>query len=235
MDVSGHPQQPLNKWIIVAALVALVIRPLLYTLIPLSDQWAEAVADEDAARSNWWLFISWTIFWQWTPLALLAWSLRRSGLSWSSVGLDWSYFKRRARVFVSVLAVAIIVALLAPHWLYGEDIPSVSDSFFLLPVTGPERLYWLLSAASAALCEEVCYRGLPLALLARSTRAAWLMLPVTVVSFVFVHGSYGITQPTRYIVFGILFGGAFILLRRRKLEWLIIIHGIIDGVAILAP
>src|SRR4051812_7482024 len=231
----GRRKQPFSRWLIVAAVVALVIRPLLYTYLPLTNQLAALVADEDSARSNWWLFMSWVLFWQWAPFALLAWAMRRSALSWSALGLDWRYFKRRAPVLLGLLPVAIVVSFAAPQWLYGDDIPSISDSFFLLPVTGPERLFWLVLAGSTAICEEVCYRGLPLALLAGSNRRTWIMLPISVVSFVFVHGAYGAAQPICYVVFGSLFGGAFILLGRRRLEWLVVIRGIIDAAAILAP
>ncbi len=160
----------LDVSIIIALLVALVVRPLLYTLItPVYFSW---MAGGSTPRSHWWPFYVWILFWEWMPFGVLCWALRRSGRLWSEIGIDWSFFVRYRIAFLAVLAVFTITAVMAPRFLYHGDVPCVSQTYSFLPVTGLERVVFLTAAVSAGICEEICYRGLPLRMFAGSTTQA---------------------------------------------------------------
>jgi hypothetical protein len=233
MDQSPTRVRRLDAGIITALLVALVVRPLFYTLItPVYFSW---MADGSAPESHWWPFYAWILFWEWMPFGALCWALRHNGRPWSEIGLDWSFFVRHRIVFLAVLAVLTITAALAPRFLYHGDVPRVSQTYSFLPVTGPERVVFLTAAVSAGICEGICYVGLPLRMFAGSTTQAWLMLPVTMMAFVFVHGRFGTSRPLYYLICGLLDGGVFILLGRRRLEWLITAHVLHDSLLILSP
>jgi hypothetical protein len=226
---TGH----LDAGMIIALLMALVVRPLLYTLI--TPGYFSRLADASAGRTHWWLFYAWILFWEWVPFGVLWWALRRNGRPWSEIGLDWRFFVRHRIGVLVVLVVLTITALMAPRFLYHGVVPRVSQTYPFLPVTGLERVFFLLAVVSAGICEEAGYAGLPLRLFARSTAQAWLVLPVTMVSFIFIHGRFGASRPLYYLICGFLDGGVFILLGRRRLEWLITAHVLYDSLLILSP
>ncbi len=223
----------LDVGIIIALLVALIVRPLLYTL--LTPVYFSGMADGSTGRSRWWLFYAWILFWEWMPFSVLWWALRHNGRLWSEIGMDWSFFFRYRIAFLAVLAVFAITAVMAPRFLYHGDVPRVSQTYSFLPVTGLERVFFLMAAVSAGICEEICYRGLPLRMFAGSNTQAWLLLPVTMVAFVFIHGRFGASRALYYLICGLLDGGIFILLGRRRLEWLITAHVLYDSLLVLSP
>ncbi len=216
-----------------ALFAALVMRPVAYTI--LDPEPVIGPLDGSLGRRPWWLFHVWILLCQWIPFGVAWWALARSRRSWSAYGVDWSWF-RRCRVPLAVVA-AVLAALSvgAPHYWYGGDPPVVSRTFVLLPVSPIERLFFLLSSLSAGICEETCYRGLPLRGAAGSVTQAWIFLPVTSLSFVFVHGWFGWENLATYASVGLGFGMAFILLRRRRLEWLIAAHALVDAASVAAP
>jgi membrane protease YdiL (CAAX protease family) len=220
--------------LVTALLVALIVRPLFYTLLDHPFRRVGLVHGPPSRLSSWWLFQFWILFWEMLCFSFVWWALRRSGRSWSAVGLDARFFIRHAVAFLALFGFLVTGALLSPSFLYGGRLAAVCQSFGL-PVTRLERLFWLVISVSAGLSEEVCYRGLPLRILARSANGAWLVLPVTMLAFVFVHGRYGARHPLPYLAFGLVFGATFILLGRRHLEWLIIAHALIDGLGVFVP
>jgi hypothetical protein len=233
MDQSPPRVSRLDVGIIIALVAALIVRPLFYTLItPVYFRW---MTDGSAPGSHWWPFYEWILFWEWMPFGVLCWALGRRGRLWSELGLDWSFFVRYRIAFLAVLAVLTITAAMAPRFLYHGHVPQVSQTYSFLPVTGLERVSFLTAAVSAGICEEICYVGLPLRMFAGSTAQAWLMLPVTMVAFVFIHGRFGASLASYYLICGLLNGGVFILLGRRRLEWLVAAHVLYDSLLILSP
>lgn len=223
-----------DKPIVVAMVVALIVRPILYT-IATPVLFRGGLLDAPAWRGYWWLFYTSILFWEWMPFGVVWWALRRSGRQWLEAGVDWSYFVRHRIVFFGLMVVCFAIAFTAPHFLYHGAVPRVSQTLSILPVTGFERVFFLLAAVSAGICEEICYRGLPLKMFAGSAIQAWLVLPATMVAFVFIHGWFGASRYLFYLIFGLLYGGIFILFGRRRLEWLIVAHVLFDSLLIFAP
>ena len=218
---------------LVALMVALVLRPLAYTIV--DPEPVIGPLDGSLGRQSWWLFHTWILVFQWIPFLAAWWALARGRRSWSDYGLDWSWFGRHRAPLLAGLAVLCAVALGAPHYWYGARFPAVSRTFVLLPVSPVERLFFLVCSVSAGICEETCDRGMPLRGVARSLTGALLILPVTITSFVFVHGWFGWEHVGTYASIGLAFGAGFILLRRRRLEWLMATHALIDAACIVAP
>jgi hypothetical protein len=233
MEHNPSRSSRLDPGIVAALIVALVVRPVLYTLI--TPRYLSWMANGSVSRSRWWPFYAWILFWEWMPFGVLYWALRRRGRVWSEIGIDWSFFVRHRIAFLTALAGFTVAAVLAPRFLYHGDVPLVSQTYSFLPVTGLERVFFLTAAMSAGICEEICYVGLPLRLFAGSTIQAWLMLPVATVAFVFIHGRFGASRAAYYFTYGLLDGGIFILLRRRRLEWLITAHVLYDSSLIFSP
>jgi membrane protease YdiL (CAAX protease family) len=136
----------------------------------------------------------------------------------------------------ALLAALVAGALFLPGVYYDGTLPRISGTIFLAPVSTAERLFMILVAASAGIAEEVQYRGLPFTRLGPVLGSPWFVLPITMVSFLFVHGGPDSVQMAiNYLAIGMAFGVAFLLLRRRRLEWLMLIHFLIDASMVLAP
>jgi membrane protease YdiL (CAAX protease family) len=119
---------------------------------------------------------------------------------------------------------------------YGSAPPGISGSHFMAGVTAPERLFVLWMAITAGVTEEVLFRGFAITRLTRVLGSPWLALPVTVVSFLFIHGTpRDVGGLVAYTAAGLAFGVPFILMGLRRLEILIAIHFAIDASMVLAP
>jgi hypothetical protein len=236
-DASSGSSELFAPWkhgpTLLALFAALVLRPVVYTTVdPISIVGSSVSPD---GRQAWWLLHCWILLLQWIPFFLAWWALARADRCWSDYGLDWSWFRRRKKPLIVCVVLLGIAAVAAPWWWYHGNPPKLSRTFALLPVTPMERLFFLLAAASAGVCEETCYRGLPLRGFPSTVIGAIWMLPVMVVPFVFVHGWFGLNHFGSYSLIGLAFGTPFLVLRRRRLEWLIVVHASIDAVCILAP
>jgi membrane protease YdiL (CAAX protease family) len=141
-----------------------------------------------------------------------------------------------ALALVVVLGLLVVAACVAPRVHYGSAPPGISGSHFMAGVTAPERLFVLWMAITAGVTEEVLFRGFAITRLTRVLGSPWLALPVTVVSFLFIHGTpRDVGGLVAYTAAGLAFGVPFILMGLRRLEILIAIHFAIDASMVLAP
>jgi hypothetical protein len=234
---SSQSASPFVPWkhgpTLVALFAALVLRPAVYTTVD-PGVVIQALAGSNR-RAAWWMFHGWILLLQWIPFFIAWWALARSGRSWFDYGIDWFWFRRRKASAIVCAGAFGLVAVGAPWWWYHGNPPPESRTFALLPVTAMERLFFPFASVSAGICEETCYRGLPLRGVADSVSAAIWVLPVTIVSFVFIHGWFGLQHFGIYASIGLAFGAGFILLGCRRLEYLIVVHALIDAACIVAP
>jgi membrane protease YdiL (CAAX protease family) len=218
----------LSVGLIVALIIILVIQPTLYTLLKPHNV-------DTTTRAYWWLATGWVLLSIWLPFGILCLAVHSGKYKWQEVaGVDWHFFSRH-RVACAVLLILFVMgAVIAPRLLYHGNPPLISPTYIFQPVSCAERLVFLVVAVSAGICEEVTYRGLPLRMLASSTGRAWAVLPITMVSFVFHHGPIGHVVFV-YLIVGFVFGSIFIVLGRRHLEWLIILHAFYDAMFVFMP
>lgn len=234
----------LDKYTIIALIIGLIVYPILYSndffsslFLPLlPSEWTSSLYSRDE-RSGWWYFIFSNFFYHWIPFLFIWYALVKNNERWCSVGVDWSWFVRYKFFFITAIAILIIAAFIVPDIYYGSELPTRSQAGFIGPISTVERLATIIVLAfTAAITEEVIFRGFALTRLKRVIKNPWFILPIIAVSFVFIHGEIrSIGQTLNYLVFSIVFGGIFILLRFKRLEILIVIHFMINASLIFVP
>ena len=218
----------------VALLVTLVVYPALYSSGIMGKLVRPIIVDH--SRAHWWYFWWANMLFHWLPFALIWLAIRRSGEGWESLGVDWRSFWRWRWLIGAVIGFLAIAAFVMPRVHYGEELPGISRTVFLAPVSALERLWIIGVAVTAGVTEEVLFRGFALTRLTRLMRNPWPALLVTVVAFLFIHGTP--RNPGGLIAYtaaGLAFGIPFVLMKFRRLEMLIAIHCGIDASMVLAP
>ena len=161
----------------------------------------------------------------------IRYSLIKNNETWSSIGVDWSWFVKHKNWLIGLLTILIIAAFIIPSIYYGNELPTRSKAGFIGPISTLERLVVIIVIAfTAAITEEVIFRGFALTRLKRIIPNPWFILPIITISFVFIHGeirSLGLTL--NYVIFSLIFGASFILNRFKRLEVLILIHFLINA------
>lgn len=191
----------------------------------------------DNERTEWWYFIFSNLLFHWIPFLFIRHALIKNNETWSSIGVDWSWFLKHKNWVIGVFSILIISAFIIPSIYYENELPIRSQAGFIGPVSILERLVTIVVLAfTAAVTEEVIFRGFALTRLKRLIPNPWLILPIIAISFVFIHGeirSFG--QTLNYVVFSLIFGIGFILKGFRRLEILITIHFLINASLVFVP
>jgi membrane protease YdiL (CAAX protease family) len=236
MPPSTLPTDPrrLDRLTWATLVVTLVVYPAVYSSGIMSALVRPIIVDH--SRPHWWSFHAALMLFHWLPFGLVWLVLRHRGETWSSVGVDWSWFRRLRWILAAVVAFLAVAAVVMPRIHYGDDLPGISRTIFLAPVSTPERLWMIWVAVTAAVTEEVLFRGFALTRLTRALRSPWLALPLTVVAFVFIHGvPRDVEALVAYVAAGLAFGIPFILMGLKRLEIVVAIHFAIDASMVLAP
>ena len=128
------------------------------------------------------------------------------------------------------------MAFVMPGVHDGGNPPKLSQTIFMAPVSTPERLFLIFGAVTAGVTEEVLFRGFAFTRLGRVIRNPWLVLLITVVAFLFIHGTpRDVESVITYSAAGLAFGVPFILMKLRRLEILIAIHFLNDAGMVMTP
>jgi uncharacterized protein len=234
----------LDKYTIIALIIGLVAYPVLYSndffsslLLPiLPNEWTSLLYDRDQ-RFGWWYFIASNLFYHWIPFLFVWYALIKNNESLHSVGVNWSWFVRHKFIFITLIVVLVLSAIIVPHIYYEGVLPIRSQAGFVGPISILERLAAIIVLAlTASITEEVIFRGFALTRLKRFVSNPWFILPVIAVSFVFIHGQFrSIGLTLNYLIFSLIFGVCFILLRFKRLEILILIHFLINASLVFVP
>jgi membrane protease YdiL (CAAX protease family) len=244
MILNEQAKARLDKYTIFALIICLVVYPVLYSndffgslfLPMLPSEWTSSLYSRDE-RVGWWYFIASNLFYHWIPFLFVWYALVKNNESWHSVGVDWSWFVRYKFLFISLVVVLVLSAFIVPHIYYEGELPTRSQAGFVGPISTLERLAAIIVLAfTASVTEEVIFRGFALTRLKRFVSNPWFILPVIAVSFVFIHGeirSIGLTL--NYLIFSLIFGAIFIVLRFKRLETLILIHFLINASLVFVP
>jgi membrane protease YdiL (CAAX protease family) len=188
------------------------------------------------SRPHWWYFWLANMAFHWIPFALIWLALVRNNERWTSIGVDWNWFVGHRVWFGSLLVFLVAMAFIMPGVLYDGELPKRSQTIFMAPVSTAERLFLIFGALTAAVTEEVVFRGFAFTRLGRIIRRPWFVLPITVVSFLFIHGMpRNVEGAIAYTSAGLFFGVPFILMNLKRLEILILVHFLIDASMVLAP
>lgn len=184
-------------------------------------------------RSLWFAFWRLTVVALWAVAAVVVFLMARAGVTLAMVG---AVAPSRA---VGLLAGAVVVAIAAAAWVVSArnataDGPTEHGLIFL-PHSRRERLFMaLVIAPSAALCEELVYRGFVLTLLS-SALGFWSANAVQAALFAFHHGGTKQGGPA-YLgraCIGLAFG--FVAMRTGTLTLVIALHYLLDAALSLRP
>jgi membrane protease YdiL (CAAX protease family) len=176
-------------------------------------------------------------------LGAATWLLRRTGHSWSDVGLSrpksWWRVAALVAAGYAMLAVVMMVLLPAALQLAGASPPKLA-AFAALKNNLLQYLFFAIpvSLGTAAFIEEMFARGYLLNRLAQifgPGRSAhwWLAAIAQGVLFGIAHSYQGLGGVIVTSMIGILFGALY-LIGRRNLWACIILHGLIDLVTMTA-
>lgn len=244
MNTEVQQADRLDKYTLIALVVGLVIYPLLYStdffstvfLQYFPDQFLASLYDDDK-RTEWWYFIFSNLVFHLVPFLCIWMALIKNNETWASVGVDWNWFVKKKRWVIAVFTVLIVAAVVLPQIYYGDEPVLRSQAGFIGPISTLERLFTILVLAfTAAITEEVIFRGYALTRLKRWIPNPWLILPLIAISFVFIHGEIrSIGQTLNYIGFSVAFGAGFIFCKFKRLELLIVVHFMINASLVFVP
>ncbi|MBN8431404.1 CPBP family intramembrane metalloprotease [Microbulbifer salipaludis] len=233
----------LDKYTVLALVVSLILYPLLYSLdffsefiFPLAAEgWPYNVFEEDA-RSGWWWFWTGNFFYHWVP-ALFVWlCLYKNKETWESIGVSLAWYAKRKYSITGVIVALVVAAFVLPDIYYGDNLPQHSQTIYFAPISTNERLFMIVMAITTGVTEEVLFRGFAFTRLKRLINNPWLILPITLVSFLLIHGQPdNLGRSLHYIIGGCAFGISFILFKLKRLELLIVVHFFINASLALAP
>lgn len=151
-------------------------------------------------------------------------------MSWKDIGLDVSWFSRNRKWLIPYVLFFLVAAVLAPGFLYGEDIPNQGQIIPITAVSWSERLFFVFVSMTAGICEEITFRGIGLTFFSKVLRNKWIPAVVTSLCFVFIHGPFrDWVWFSQYFVIGLLFAIGFLAPKRPRLEILILIHFTVDA------
>ena len=183
-------------------------------------------------RSRWFAFWCLTVAALWIVAAIVVLLMARGGVVPSTVGaIPPSPTVALTVASVVLLLVAGTLVVSAKQLTPGPT----EHGLIFLPHTRPERLFMVLVIApSAALCEEVIYRGFVLALLA-SAIGPWAANTVQACLFGFHHGGVRQGWPAFLGRAGIGFAFGFLSIRLGALTLPIVLHYLVDAALALRP
>jgi membrane protease YdiL (CAAX protease family) len=178
---------------------------------------------------DWFLpFVASILVLHWLSTILVVLLVYRAGGTLADIGLDVSP-GRAALLVGGLLAVGGGLIALRQTWPAAE---SLDDWQLMYPATLTDRVVWVILACSAGICEELVYRGFAIRVLQGRGWRTWLALALPGVSFVFIHGVFGLFAFPVLFAVALLYGLLF--LWRKSLVPCIVLHALFDLMGVLA-
>lgn len=207
-----------SKYII----IVLVLFPMLY-IINSFMPWTKEIM---SGNRNYFLVFWISIFiLHWSNTFLAYWYGKKSGYGLKDFGYTLS--KKKTIIALTVyflVAISFLILSLNRSGNTVSKLDSVLYNFY--PMTLADKVLWIFVAISAGFCEEFVYRGFGITTLKSRKLSNWLIVLLTSISFVFIHGVAVFNMFHFYLFFGILF--AILRIWRKNIILNIIIHALID-------
>jgi membrane protease YdiL (CAAX protease family) len=168
----------------------------------------------------------------WIANAVIVFCLHQSATSLSTIGLEWP--SRCAVLSLAIINALLVIAIVVKPEHNGNGnfpgMPPGATARAMMPWTRGDRLFMVVvMSTTAAICEEIAYRGFTLAFL-RPMMGLWPAVVVQALLFTYEHG--GPNQGLGGILFrfpgGMLF--AMLALWRGNLRAAMAIHFVSDAV-----
>ncbi len=218
----------LSKFNYLLILAPVFIWPVLWSngLVPsFPQEWFA-----NPSRGWWWSFATSIFILEWLVFFYLRARLKKNSISWKEIGLDVNWFHRNRKWLIPYVSVFLIMSVLAPGLLYGDNIPDAGQIIPITAVTWSERLFFVFVSMTAGICEEITFRGIGLTFFSKVVGNKWIPVIVTSLCFVFIHGPFrNWIWFAQYFSVGALFAIGFLAPKRPRLEILILIHFTVDA------
>jgi len=159
--------------------------------------------------------------------------VRRTDSDYSAIGLakhdlTWANALSGIIFFVGAWALMIVIKGAIER---GGYLPE-KEFIFLLPATVTEKIIWVFLSLSAALSEEITFRGFAVSRLKQVTGGYIIAGGLSAVAFSIGHLYQGVAGVFLTFVYGILFTGLYVA--RRSVFPCIIAHFLQDAIIIFA-
>lgn len=224
--------QPVQKKHTLVLIIVLFIMPLLWGTGTISIRAANFHHDLD--RPSFWTFFLTILVLEWLAFFLICFVTKPKMTEYLSI--NEAFLSRNKILLLSGFTGLLILAGLAPNYLYAGNLPSHSLLGSIGPVSSQQRVAFIFLSLTAGICEEVIFRGYGISLLERIFKNKAAALIVSSAAFMSLHGIaflpwYLLFQ---YFIIGLIFG--FFFQKFRRLEILIIIHFLLDAlIAVSVP
>jgi membrane protease YdiL (CAAX protease family) len=203
MEPGGRSLPPVRMAILLFLLIVYPLLSVLFNMMEMGDP-----ADIESRILDVYLP---TLAIQISLLAAVLLALRKGGGSLADIGLgkadiSFSNFISGLIFFAGAFTLMIIIktSLARSGFLPDKDIA------YILPVTLDEKILWAFLSVSAALFEEIAFRGLVISELKRISGSYWIGALAGSLAFSLGHLYQGIGGVFLTFVYGILFSGLFI-------------------------
>lgn len=217
---------PLSK-----TLAVLIGFPIIATLISLLLLNRPLIANSglDFFNTFWIIIIGWYLL----QIFLISKILNSAGWKWADIGFPFS--KKKTIYFVAgylLFAVSLLFFIefaVANSIIDTEKLNKISS---LTPKTTTARIIFIIMGLVAGLAEEIVYRGFAIKALMSNKINKWLAVVIAAIPFIFQHGLKSIEQFWWFLIWGLVFGALFLLLKKLTIN--IIIHWLVILSAMLA-
>ena len=145
---------------------------------PMIINWGQA----DLGRP-WFPFFLWVVALEWLLVLAVVWDLRGRSLTLADVG--WPSISRRDVTILALVAGAFAAFVLS---VGDSESARIVDGPWLLPRFTNEKLFMLVVAFTAGICEEILYRGYAFQTLRGLGIPKAGAVLVAIVSFTLIHG-----------------------------------------------
>jgi len=158
--------------------------------------------------------------------------MKKSGGSFSELGLEKkditsSNLLSGLIFFVGAFALMIIIKSSIARSGYLPE----KDFAFILPASPVEKAFWVLLSASAALFEEISFRGFIISRLKKISGSFWIGALAGSLAFSLGHLYQGIAGVLLTFIYGLLFSGLYVA--RQSVFPCIVAHFLQDAIVLV--
>ncbi|MFM5986491.1 MAG: hypothetical protein ACKO9I_14390, partial [Sphaerospermopsis kisseleviana] len=144
----------LDSYTSVALFISLVAYPAIYCS-GIMGQIVAPIFTEDS-RNHWWYFWLANMAFHWIPFGLIWLALAKNKERWDSIGVDWNWFIKHRICFGGLIVFLVVMAFVMPGVHYEGELPKLSQTIFMAPVSAPERLFLIFGAVTAGVDLAPC-------------------------------------------------------------------------------
>lgn len=213
--------------------IILVVFPIgLVYVVPTLEVVREFYAGD---RSYWFTFWLLAVFLEWLTLTVVLLTYRDRRGSLEKIGFPLQLSRRGKLLAGTVLVVTVLVAVIGSggEQSFLRQLPA-GLQMFIPPSDLWARLFWVVAALTAAICEETLWRGIAITELEARTGSTLVAILASSFSFAFFHG--GFQQGAVVFAYRLMIALVLAMLYRRRgnLRLVILIHFLMDASALMA-